>query len=211
MVPCLRHWTNSDLPQWFAEVMCMKVKASVDGWTWFLVQPPHFFFRDYPWRGKGGFTNKAKRNSGILWFLAGLRQCQRPKSISKVNMTRQKRPPGLADMRNLSSSRRKGSLRCSKQGPPGESRERPMLCACIRKARSSTEGKLKRGGMKRCCLFRRTKCTIIEAFISFLGMGNRQPFGLPVTPRYGIRMRVHDRYRQAQSRSAKQKSKRTAL
>ena len=30
-------------------------------------------------------------------------------------------------------------------------------------------------------------------------------------PRYGIRMRVHDRYRQAQSRSAKQKSKRKAL
>ena len=32
-----------------------------------------------------------------------------------------------------------------------------------------------------------------------------------LAPRYGIRMRVHDRYRQAQSRSAKQKSKRKAL
>ena len=33
----------------------------------------------------------------------------------------------------------------------------------------------------------------------------------PPPPRYGIRMRVHDRYRQAQSRSAKQRSKRKAL
>ena len=33
----------------------------------------------------------------------------------------------------------------------------------------------------------------------------------PDPPRYGIRMRVHDRYRQAQSRSAKQKSRRKAL
>ena len=89
---------------------------------------------------------------------------------------------GAANRRKSSSSRRKGSLRWLKQGPPRESWERPILCDYIRKARSSTEGKLKRGGSKRCCLFRRTKCTIIEAFISFLGMANRKPFGLPLTP-----------------------------
>ena len=48
-----------------------------------------------------------------------------------------------------------------------------MLWACIRKARSSTEGKLKRGGRKRWHLLRRTKCTIMDAFTAFLGMGNR--------------------------------------
>ena len=35
--------------------------------------------------------------------------------------------------------------------------------------------------------------------------------GHPPAPRYGIQMRVHDWYRLAQTRSAKQKSKRTAL
>ena len=47
--------------------------------------------------------------------------------------------------------------------------------------------------------------------VVFVGGGGACPcFNYP-PPRYGIRMRVHDRYRHAQSRSAKQKSKRKAL
>ena len=43
------------------------------------------------------------------------------------------------------------------------------------------------------------------------GSADERVGAAPPPPRYGIRMRVHDRYRQAQSRSAKQKSKREAL